>query len=336
MYKVKVTVANQENGMIRQIPQKVNGTVWENYQFFVNDDLEEADFWVVCSQKFSGKEAHCRVAPENILFFTWEPDSTYHYAKKFLDQFGKVVSCMKHLKHRNKVMDHPGIAWYVGKIINSDGSANFIRNYDDIVSARPKKEKLMSVICSNKCYTQGHIDRIRFVQKLKEHYGDQLDIFGSGFNQFEDKWDAIAPYKYHICLENCAQPYYWSEKLADTFLCSAYPFYYGCTNINQFFPNDAYSLIDVHNPAGAIQVIDKVIGENLALKNKKALEQAKYKVLNEENFFSLIIKHVQAMNPAAPKQDIRLYEDLCFWDCKKALIIGKRYLNRITFHLIQR
>lgn len=335
MYIVKITSSKQETGMTRQIP--TNNFIWKDYEFHVNDDnCKEADFWVVCYQKLLYEEEHCIVAPENTLFFTWEPDSTYHYSRKFLNQFGKVVSCMKHLKHRNRVMDQPGLAWYVGKIINPDKSAYFIRNWDDIHDTQPEKKKLMSVICSNKCYTKGHRDRMLFVKKLKDYYKDQLDIFGYGFNDFEDKWDVIAPYKYHICIENCSQPYYWSEKLADTYLGSAFPLYYGCTNLEKFFSKDAFRLVDIHNPDSAIRNIDTAIAENLAEKNSYAIAQAKETVMTCENFFGLIVKHVQDMNPKAKKKNVSIKGDLSFFDFQKVLILGNRYISNISFKLFDK
>ena len=123
----------------------------------------------------------------------------------------------------------------------------------------PEKKKLISVITSNKAFTQGHIDRIRFVSKLKEHFGDQIDVFGRGYNTFGDKWDVLADYKYHIVIENSSQTYYWTEKLSDCFLAETYPFYYGCTNIADYFPSDAYTPIDISNPDEAIKIIDKAI-----------------------------------------------------------------------------
>jgi hypothetical protein len=64
------------------------------------------------------------------------------------------------------------------------------------------KTKLASVVCSSQTITAGHKLRIRFIDKLKARLGDDVDIYGRGFNPIADKWDAIAPYKYHIVLEN--------------------------------------------------------------------------------------------------------------------------------------
>lgn len=92
-------------------------------------------------------------------------------------------------------------------------------NYDDLKGLKtPTKTKLLSVIISDKSFTEGHLKRHDFLQAIKKHFGDQLDIFGRGFNYVNDKWDAIADYKYHVAIENSQYPHYWTEKLADAFL----------------------------------------------------------------------------------------------------------------------
>ena len=60
-------------------------------------------------------------------------------------------------------------------------------------------------------------------------------IFGKGINGFEDKWDTLRDYKYHIVIENSSFDDYWTEKLADNYLAECFPFYHGCKNINKYF-----------------------------------------------------------------------------------------------------
>lgn len=334
MYKVKISACWLENGMTRQIPK--SNFLWNDYEFHVNDDIQEADFWVVCYQKLSDKSETCRVAPENTLFFTWEPDSTYHYSKKFLNQFAKVVSCVNYINHKNVVKDQPGLSWFMGKGFDSGRNPVYHMNWDELYDTHPKKIKMMSVICSNKCYTKGHRDRIEFVKRLKEHFGDMLDIYGRGFNDFDDKWNTIAPYKYHISIENCSQPYYWSEKLSDVYLGEAFPFYYGCSNISSFFSQEAYRAIDIHNVDKSIEIIEMAINDNLAEKKIDAIRSAKNKVMTEENFFALIIKYIQNMDPSAPKKNVTIVGDLSFFDYKKFEIIIKRYLGMYWYKLINK
>ena len=65
--------------------------------------------------------------------------------------------------------------------------------------------------------------------------------------------------------------------------------------------------------------------------NADAVEAAKQQVLNDYNFFELIVKHISDMNPNASKKQIMIKEDLCFFDFKKWVIIFKRWLGKISY-----
>ena len=48
MYHVKLSIASDNAGCNRQLPGR--GFVWGNYHFHINEDVAEADFWVVYSK----------------------------------------------------------------------------------------------------------------------------------------------------------------------------------------------------------------------------------------------------------------------------------------------
>ena len=50
---------------------------------------------------------------------------------------------------------------------------------------------------------------------LKQHFGDAIDFYGRGHNFIPFKDDALMPYRFHICIENCQVNDLWTEKLAD-------------------------------------------------------------------------------------------------------------------------
>ena len=339
MKRIKLSIAHDNEKCNRQLPS--GGFVWKGYEFIINRPCEEADYWVVYS-KGTHETEHCRVAPQNTLFITGEPDSVYHYSKGYVKQFAKVLSCQEHLRHKNLVKSQPAQPWHIGKltkrIVGSRGevsvAAEYSCTYDDLKKSKPEKTKLISVITSNRAFTKGHRERIDFVMKLKEHYGDQLDMFGWGFHGFDDKWDVIAPYKYHIAIENNNIPYYWTEKLADSYLGNAFPIYYGATNVGEYFSKDAFLAIDIHDVEGAIKIIDKAIAEDLAGKSAAAIEEAKQLVLDKYNLFNLIVEQIQDMNPDAPKSDYTIKHDMSFFDLKKFYIMGwKRIMNTIQSKL---
>ncbi|SFU30252.1 Glycosyltransferase family 10 (fucosyltransferase) C-term [Pustulibacterium marinum] len=331
MYKVKLSIANDNKGCARQTPS--GKAQWGNYQFYINQEVKDPDFWAVYS-KGERKTESCLVAPENTVFVTGEPETVYHYSKGFVNQFGKIVVCQNGLKHPNQLPYQPAQPWHIGKITGKDGNVTFTKNYDDLKSTKPEKTKLISVISSNKAFTKGHQERIDFVQKLKAHFGDKLDLFGHGFNSFDDKWDVMAPYKYHIVLENSSYPDYWTEKLADCYLGNTFPIYYGCTNVDKYFNKEAYVNIDIKNFDAAVKTIEEVIENDYYGKREALIDEAKNLVLDKYNLFQVLAEQFDQMNPKAPKKEVTLKHDTAFMDLAKIrIMIISRIVNKLKMKL---
>ncbi len=309
IYKVKLTPYRSGLGTIfhRQTKGHSMMSLDGRYRFYVNEEVENPDFWVVQSKGLR-QEQTVNVAKENTILLSTEPRSVLVYPRSYTSQFGMVCTCQVKTKHPNVRLTPPILPWFLGYTYISEGNYTFSQDYDSLKNnPAPEKTKLLSVITSNKAFTQGHVDRIRFVQQLKEHYGDELDVFGEGFHDFGDKWDVLAPYKYHIVIENSSEPYYWTEKLGDCFLAKTFPFYYGCKNVDDFFPRQAYEPIDIHRPKDAIQIIDQQISLHRYEQSIDALELCKQKMLDEWNMFEFIAHLCDTLNPDAPKTPITLH-----------------------------
>lgn len=327
MYHVKLSIAEDNAGCFRQLPER--RIDYNGYRFHINEDVKEADFWVVYSKGRRITET-CYCSPKNTLFVTGEPKTVYHYAPGFIKQFARVLSVQPEIKHPNMRLCQPAQPWHLGKISprsveGKEVGSNIIytQDYDSLLNSNPEKKKLISIITSNKCFTKGHKDRIVFATALKEHYGDDLDLYGHGFNDFDDKWDVVAPYKYHICIENSSFPHYWTEKLSDSYLGNAYPIYYGAPNIGEYFSSDSFTQIDILDIEKSIKIIDEVIARNLADKNSDAIIEAKRKVLGEYNLFNVLISEFEKMNSLVPKSQVTIKHDTAFpdiWKLKVMLI----------------
>lgn len=334
MFKVKLSIAKDNEGCNRQLPQ--GKYVWKDYHFFINEDVSEPDFWVVYS-KGERKTETAMCAPENTVFITGEPETVYHYSNGFLSQFARILSVQNGIKHQNMLMCQPAQPWHIGKItkkyeggIKNASEVVYTQNYDSLKSSTPQKTKLMSVITSNKAFTKGHRERIEFVHGLKDYYGDQLDLFGWGFNDFADKWDVIAPYKYHICIENSAYPHYWTEKLADCYLGGAFPFYFGAPNVEEYFNKDAFCKIDIKDIDRTIKIMDGALASSFYEKSIGALETAKQQVLDKYNLFNLLVEQLEQMNPYEKKVKLTIKHDGEFFDFAKIrIMVVNRIENKI-------
>ena len=307
MIKVRLIPYRAELGTIYHRQSKGHQLVSLDgrYQFFVEEDIDDPDF-VVVQGKGLRQTQMFHVAPQNTIMLATEPKSVLVYPKRYLRQFGMVCTCQEGTKHPNV---HYGLAvlpWFVA-YTEKEGKCAYTLDYDQLKAApTPPKEKLISVITSNKAFTRGHLDRIHFVEALKAHFGDRLDVFGRGFRPFDDKWDVLAPYRYHIAIENSSQRYYWTEKISDSFLTETYPFYYGCTHLEDYFPQEAFTPIDIHDAPRAIATIEAALASDRYEAAKAALTEAKRRVLDEYNIFEYVVRLCDRLDPNAPRQEVTL------------------------------
>jgi len=203
------------------------------------------------------------------------------------------------------ILNQTGIGWHTGRVLVDIKNCQSIinRDYDDFKDMYTlPKSKLMSVITSSKDFTEGHQKRLNFVRRLKDYFGEDIDVFGRGIREVDDKWDAISPYKYHIALENSVYPHYWTEKLADVYLSGAYPIYYGCPNLEDYFRTGSYTRINIDDAGEAIRTIQECIREQRYEDSLDRIIEARNLVLDHYNLFALIAELVR--EPAATKKRI--------------------------------
>ncbi len=311
MFNVRLTPYRPELGTIfaRQTKGRSLVSLDGRYRFWIGDvpGMPDPDFWVVQGKGVRRGET-CVVAPQNTVLLTTEPRSVLYYPKRYTDQFGLVCTCQEQTRHPNVHFGPAVLPWFIGYTEDAQGNITSCSLDYDTLESKPvsEKTKLLSVITSDKAFTQGHIDRIRFVGKLKDRYGDSIDVYGRGFNDFADKWEVLSQYKYHIVIENSSQRYYWTEKLSDCFLAETFPFYYGCTNLADYVPRQAFEPLDIHRPEEAIRIIDSQMAERRYEQSRSVLAEAKRLMLDKYNMFEYIASLCDKLDPTLPKREVTI------------------------------
>ena len=259
--------------------------VWGNYKFVIDENLKECDYWIIYTD-YNLKPEKVKCNPENIIFIPGECFNTSpKFTQKFLNQFGLIITVQRELKHKNIIYSHNANPWFVGK------------SYDELNSTLiPDKSKLISVVSSNKAFTDGHRKRLEFVQKLKNHFGETLDVYGRGINDFDDKWDVLADYKYTIAIENDFCEDWVTEKYFDCIYANTLPFYYGCPNLETIVDNNSFIRINIDNFDETLRIIEDAIQNNEFEKRKELVQNQKIKSLNEDQFFPWIVKILDNKN----------------------------------------
>jgi hypothetical protein len=96
------------------------------------------------------------------------------------------------------------------------------------------KTKPVSMICSKKTMTAGHIVRLAYAEKFK----DKLDLYGRGFNEIKDKEEGLQDYMFSVAIENGICYSYFTEKILDCFAMGVIPIYLGAPDIGDYFNTD--------------------------------------------------------------------------------------------------
>lgn len=255
---------------------------WGNYQFFINDtSCTECDFWVIHEGLDMAEAVTC--PPENVIFVSSEEvPQIPQYPQKYLSQFPAAFTSRGDLQVPNVSRGLYMCAWQVKKTYTELSGLGF-----------PEKKKTLSAVVSNSTQNEGHRKRFGLINKLKGHFKDQLDWYAKGENYIENKWDGLIDYQYSIAVENSLLPYYITEKLMDCFLAYTMPIYLGAPNIGEFYPEGSFIDLKNYDYLSCIDIIEEAIANQLAIKNKEAIKEARDLVLNHYQFIPLLIRFIE-------------------------------------------
>jgi hypothetical protein len=305
--RVRVTSAGLPGGMELFTPR--GSMRWGNCDFILNAPNEtEADFWIVFGNAFPHETG--RVAPVNTLFIAAEPPAKKIYPHNFYRQFQHLVDTHNNSRHPHAHLDALGLCWLVGFSWKQN---RFTIGYDALKQlSPPQKQNRISVVCSTTAQTAGQKRRLKFLAALKQRLGDDLVIFGKGFQLVDDKLEAALPYRYQLVLENSQSLHYWTEKLTDAYLGWAFPLYVGCPNLSDYFTSDSFQALDMNDVAGAEKTIRQLLAKPIAPTELTALRTAREKVLDIYNPFARFAYWTNRFYQPGPKEKITLQSEKAF------------------------
>lgn len=265
-----------------------------DWKFEFNSNAKNIDAWVVWQSHAGIEHTETRFCPPNkTVLVLREPPEIIELPPDYLRQFALIISPDKRMAwHTGHQYQQFGQNWHIEKdceeLLSMDGP--------------PKKSESLSAVISSKSGTSGQNLRRDLAKAIKNDFGDQFHWFGRGVNPIKEKWDSVAPYKYHLVGENGRYPHYWTEKLCDAFLGWCLPFYVGDPEIHQYFPSESLIVLDSANPQKCIEKIRTAIDENAWEKALPFIAEARTKILNEYNFFNTILRLLENQSEMEPAQ----------------------------------
>ena len=272
-----------------------NDGIWENIHFTF-DEIEEFDYLIVFNRVKHDLRFNCH--PNNVWLISGEPPNpAFRWHKKSYKYFSKIFSQNRGYFNGSLVRTHGALPWQIKMTYN---------DLIELSSNKHNKIDRLSFVTSNKNWMQGHRLRLNLIKYFKSVNYD-YDLYGRGFNEIQNKFHALYPYKYSIAIENTKFNHYWTDKIADCFLSWTLPFYYGAPNIYKYFPKDSIILINPNRKQETLDIINNAISNRLWEKRIDSIKEARDLILNKYQFFPFISNHIKNHQNKYRNSKIRSY-----------------------------
>lgn len=253
--------------------------------FFTRDRACEDYDWLVVFDEMPVSSVDLRCPREQTILCTWEPVSIKSYSKAYTRQFGHLLSNRPPSaeRHPHYHLGRGYYRWFLG------------RSYEQAVSTIiPPKSKLISVACSSKRMKSTlHNLRFQLIERLAGEIPN-LEWFGHGIRGFDEKYEVLDPYKYHVAVENYIGVHHWTEKIADAWLSECLPFYAGDPDLASIFPPESFIPIPIDNPSEAVRIVRESLAAGEYEKRREAVLEAKRLILTKYNFWAQIVEVIKA------------------------------------------
>lgn len=278
-----------------QFDPQTDITKFSPSEYCLKENSDEDLVWdyVVVYENFD-EHPKIKCRPGGLIFIAGEPPLMRPYPQEFLDQFDIVVIPNKKIKHKKHIQSHGFLPWSLGLGHFSKTNRYTYADYENMF---PNKVKPISIVTSSKAMMPGHVKRIKLIERLKKDFPNKIDYFGFGYNTVDYKADALLPYYFHICMENCYEDDYWTEKFSDPVLALSVPIYSGCPNISDYF-RGGYIEFNINDYDSIHRIVERILEhtESEYVKYKAALIETRKVLMENENLIPFIFSLAEHNN----------------------------------------
>jgi hypothetical protein len=279
------------SGVVRQTPGERGE--WDSIHF-TTEPVRECDYLIMFNNRcLDAVQARC--PRENVWCIIQEPylPGLYDWIVEGHEPFARVFTHHVPSADPKYVRSFPILPWGVGL------------TYDELLGSEvPVKTRGVSWIASNLNFLPGHRRRRALREFLIRVKPDAVDIYGRGIRYIKLKWDALAPYRYSLAIENSNSADYWTEKVADCFLSWTVPLYDGCTNLEDYFSADSFVRIDARDHAGTLRKIEELLRSDEWERRLPAVRESRARVLSEYQMFPALARAIHSYGTDAREREL--------------------------------
>jgi hypothetical protein len=254
---------------------------WESIRFTIAP-VSDCDYFFMFNNRHS-QPIEVRCPRQHVWCMIQEPyiPGLYDWIIEGHDAFARVFTHHIPSADSKYVRSYPILPWGVDL------------SYDELLeSPIPNKTSGVSWIASRLSLLPGHRKRNALREFLTTQHPESVDIFGRGIRFIENKWNALAPYRYSLAIENSSNKDYWTEKVADCFLSWTLPLYDGCINLEDYFDSASFIRIDAGDHAATVRRIQELNRSNEWERRLPAIEESRRRILNEYQFFPALCRAI--------------------------------------------
>lgn len=251
-------------------------------QFSINGEERQYDGLIVLQSTSMYRYENQLCREGNSLMIVREPQDILRMPARYIDQFSHLLTPNPKVRGKHTIHGQFGQLWTLDY------------SYQELASmSAPEKTRFFSTVTSAKALTKGHVQRVELLEKIQLALPEQLDWFGRGVREINNKWDAIETYRYHLVFENGRWPDYWTEKLTDAFLGFSMPIYLGCQNIKAYFPEE--SMVDLNSVDSNVVIpqLKRLLEVDKYKDSSKQINLARDKVITEYSLVNVLIRLIE-------------------------------------------
>lgn len=268
--------------------------------FFITEEpIKKCDLLLVFNSSPKDISVQCR---SSFLFLQEPPVEQYLWHKEYFKYYDKVFGFWE-----ENIPLQTSLPWHLKKsfdeLISKDFEKELLEN----------KKNVVSWVTSTLNCKPGHKFRMELLQSLKND--PRFIIRGRGINEIKDKLDIMKDSKYSLCIENYSTKGYFTEKIVDAILSLNLPFYWGATDILDYFPSEAVITLTGEIDED-LSIISKALKNGEWEKRLLAIKKAREVYLNEYSLKPWIKKlasDYRVMSLPMKKTKITGYQENSWW-----------------------
>ena len=230
MYKIKIFCPFASSKSSKEVFERINYSseidfYGENKKIYITDNDDYTHAIIINTIM-----PELKIPKKNVIGLAFEPVQFLGLNSKFIEYAKTHIS-----------------KYYIGD--KYDLPEPFVEHFGYMWHSRPPKEiinktKLMSIIVSEKLFSQGHLYRHKLVEAIIK-LNLPIDNYGRGstkykFNRIMGQFNDAEPYEnyfFSICIENFQCNHYFSEKIITPLMYNCTPIYFGCKHIDSYIEN---------------------------------------------------------------------------------------------------